>query len=209
MSRSLRSFLPLPLTPSTNLPKHTSTDVSEENLNSFAHTDVFFALGNLHKSGVVSNAQSFSDSNAFHFTALMALLWLWAALRDSLVIVCLFCACEYVWNPQRWFDSYHWAVIRGSVLQEMTLWAPERIPISSWIICLYEWYCMPSGRAAEQPEGWLTGFASTQFRLLLNWLCLMKSNRLAAVSTNPGTSETRTSLGLNGAPACRLVFNSD
>lgn len=113
-----------------------------------------------------------------------------------------------MWNLQRQCDSYHWAVIRGSVLQEMTLWGPERIPVFSWIICLYEWYCMPSGRAVERPEGWLTGFVSTQFRLLLNWLCLMKSNQLTTVSVSPGASDPQTSPGKNGASACNLEFNS-
>lgn len=112
-----------------------------------------------------------------------------------------------MWNLQRQFDSYHWAVIRGSVLQEMTLWGPERIPVCSWIICLYEWYCMPSSRVAERPEGCLTGFVSTQFRLLLNWLCLMKSNRLTTVSASPGASDPQTSPGLNGASACRLTIS--
>lgn len=53
----------------------------------------------------------------------------------------------------------------------------------------------------------MTGFVSTQFRLLLNWLCLTKSNRLGTVSARAGASDLQTSLGLNGVSAYRLAFS--
>lgn len=78
LSFSASHFLSLRLPPQI-YPRY--TNISECNLNSpnilslkYTHADVSFSMGNLHKSGVVSNAQGFTDSSTSHFTALMAQL---------------------------------------------------------------------------------------------------------------------------------------
>lgn len=111
-----------------------------------------------------------------------------------------------VWNPERQCNSYHWAVIRGSVLHKMTLQETRENAylfinhMSLWMI-LYARL-----RQAARPEGWLTGFVSTQFRLLLNWLCLTKSNRLGTVSARAGAFDLHTSPVLNGVSAYSYAF---